>query len=296
MNRGGRRPNPVEMCWHSDEDDRLRQLAGTMPLPDLVNLLNDEFAHLRPVRTLGGVTLRANRKLGVLVEYVEGFTMQQIARIVGWENAYGESRRGSYGPLIYRHWIAPGLLRGAKIRGRGRDGRWQIMEAEFERFLDEHPYAYDWRRFAPGPWRSRAEVIARRSPWRTVDDLRIYLGLQHLNFWESRWRDIPHKRRHHVLGGMPNGLGQALVDVALFPEIRALIAPELHRYTRIGGPKLNRAPRNWRRTCRSCRSVTIGRPHEAVPPRCPCCGRSIRRYGDPRLVTAIATLSDEAVA
>src|SRR5262249_23636657 len=69
-------------------------------------------------------------------------------------------------------------------------------------------------------WRQRAEVIARRSPWRTVEDLLAYLGVRWRNVWERRWRQIPHVRRHHSLGGTNHPLGTPLIHQDAFPTIR----------------------------------------------------------------------------
>lgn len=258
-----------------------------MPLPDLVARLNQEFGHLRPARTLAGVQVRANRA-GLLTEYTVGWTMDQLEHIVGW-NHEGNNKTGGYQQhQIEKHWIAPGLLAARRVRGRGGRGlssgtRWQILEADFDRFLQEHPYAYDWRRFAVGPWRARAEVIARRSPWRTLDDLRLFLGVEQLNFWWRYWRDIPHKRRHHTLGGSRHHLGQPLIHSDEFDAVRQRIAPALHRYAATGTRKTLRRRATWRRTCRTCRAVAIGRPDEPVSTRCAFCGTSIRRGSDPPL-------------
>jgi hypothetical protein len=250
-----------------------------MPLPELVDALNHEFAYLHPPRTLTAVRCRATDS-NLSVEYLDGYTMMQLAHIVGW-NGHTETRRGAngaYGPLIWRHWIEPGLLEAKKIWGLGAGGRWQIKELDFARFLEEHPYAYDWRRFAPGPWRGRAEVIARRSPWRTVDELRQYLKLEHFNFWQNNWKEIPHKRRHHVLGGMNHVNGQPMIDLSLFPEIRDMIAPTIWRYARVGGHT-----RGWSRTCR-CGVQITGQPGDPTPQRCASCGESLRRGGEPPLI------------
>lgn len=209
---------PCNWCraWADDEKDRLRVLAGTMPLPELVDQMNAEFAHVRLPRSRHGIMIMASR-LGVLVEYTEGLTMRDLEHIVGWNDV-----------AIVRHWVTPGLLPGRKVRGRGTvDGRWQFLEADLRRFIEDHPEAYDWQRFAPGPWRRLAEVAARRSPWRTKQQLLDYLGLQWPNWWEKRWRTIPHVRRHH---GCPSSVGVALIHQDEFPALRASLDPK--RYAR----------------------------------------------------------------
>jgi len=221
---------PCNVCrvWHADEDERLVALVGSRPLPEVTALLNTEFAHLRPPRTPAAVQSRANH-LGLWTEYTAGFTLQQLGRLVSWD-----ARQ------IRKHWIVPGLLQATRVRGRGRAGRWLVTEQALMRFLEAYPWAYDWRRFAPGPWRQRGQVIACRSPWRTVEDLLAYLGVRWRNVWEHRWRQIPHVRRHHSLGGANHSLGTPLVHQDVFPTIRQSL--DLGRCTRRGGPPGNGLP------------------------------------------------------
>lgn len=215
---------PCNLCrvWHTDEEARLSALVGTRPLEEVTAMLNAEFDHLRLPRTPAAVRSKANH-LGLWTEYTAGFTLQQLERLVGWD-----ARQ------IRTYWIDTGLLEATRVHGRGRAGRWLVTEHAMLQFLEAYSWAYDWRRFAPGPWRQRAEVIARRSPWRTVEDLLAYLGVRWRNVWERRWRQIPHVRRHHSLGGTNHSLGTPLIHQDVFPAIRQSL--DLSRFRCSGGP------------------------------------------------------------
>jgi hypothetical protein len=272
--------NCIERVWLDDETQWLDEHAGRMPLPELTAELNRLFGHRRPVRTASAVTQHANDR-GLSVEYLEGFTMQQLAEIVGCN--------GQANTLIHHHWIKPGLLSARKVYGKGKlgecgKGRWQILQLDFERFLQEHPYAYDWRRFSPGPWRSRAELIARRSPWKTIDEMLQILDVKNRNVWESRCHRIPHKRRHHKLGGVFHPDGEPMIHMDEILKLRDEIAPLISKYVRRSGANAqHRQPKCWRRTCHECSAMIFGRPDEPKPERCAFCDSSIRRKEDPAL-------------
>jgi transcriptional regulator with XRE-family HTH domain len=222
-------PNDPFACWSCRkwdpiEDDRLRVLAGTMPFPDLLRTLNAEFEGDRPERTASSLKNRSNI-LGVSLEYLEGMTMRDLELVVNW----------NYVSIIKR-WIAPGLLPATQVHGKSNTGkRWMIRDEDFESFLRAHPEAYDWQRFAPGPWRMKAEVFSRNSRWRTLDDMLRYMGWSRWKRRDYRWNAVPHVLRYHVAGCTTHNYGLFMFDQERFPEIRAIM--EARRDNRANGPR-----------------------------------------------------------
>jgi len=217
--RGRPRPghlDPRIMIWQWDEDEWLEKHAGTMPLPDLTLQCNSRFAGRHPPRSKDGIEKRA-RELGCSIEWYEGLSLQRLKAMVRW-NVRDNSRAGHRGgSMVETYWINTGLLKARLVYGRGRTKglsarRWQILESDFLEFLKEHPYAYDWRRFEPGSWRQRAEMIAKRSPWKSLDEFLEITGMSR-RLWRKHADAIPHKLRFHCFGGLQYRNGEPMIHI-----------------------------------------------------------------------------------
>ena len=220
--------NPELRLWHLEENEWLREHEGQLPLPELTESFNKHFLDLqnrvgRPPRSLGAVK-RELVKLGLTTECRVGFSLLELARIVGW----CPPSDNTASPALDKHWIRPGLLKCNFVHGHGSarkmfGKRFQILESDFEDFLQNHPYAYAWRKFQPGPWRQRAEILSKRSPWRNAKDVAREVGVSRFSLRKyviaAR---IETKRRHHTIGGMPSRCGEMMIKIDDIPTLREM--------------------------------------------------------------------------
>lgn len=262
--RRDRNRSPAWDEWSIAERNRLAGLAGTMAIEAIADALAAEF-HVR--RTPQAIRIKATR-WGISL-WRQGLSMGDVERIFRYDHR-----------AIVTRWIQSGLLRGERIRGRGPHAGWLFQPTDVEQFIREHVWAYDWRHMAPGRWRSLAEISSRADPWCSVDELRRYLGYQSEQFWSTRWRDIPHRRRYHAktsTGGTP------VIRAADFPAIAELLAGIKHANVQAAQrAAVAKRPQNqpgwrprrttWKRTCQRCGAKEIGRAHEPIPERCWHCG------------------------
>jgi hypothetical protein len=140
---------------------------------------------------------------------------------------------------MHRNWLQPNLLvptRTFSGRGIARDN-YVFTDDDLLRFVREHPWAYDYRRFrAPellphhlqataARLRAEAETAWRRDPYLTRDEFIRTMGWaskQPWQYWAKTRHLVPHRLRYHVWpasSGCRN-TGQPLVRARDLPEIR----------------------------------------------------------------------------
>lgn len=167
--------------WTMEEENLLRELAGSMELGEIARILSERFG---VPRTPNAVDVRCQR-LGIS-RWVPGMSLRDLERLFACDHQ-----------SIVRHWVETGLLRARRWSGRGPHPGWWFEPADVERFIRDCPWAYDWRRMKPGHRLTRlAEVVNRADPWFSYDDLRRYVGISKRNL--DKWRRrglVPHKRR-----------------------------------------------------------------------------------------------------
>lgn len=222
-------------AWNPEQDDALRQLAGTMPLADVAAELSRRFG---VPRTVAAVRIRCKR-LGVSA-WARGWSLRDLERFAGVDHR-----------VIVRWWIEPGLLRARRWDGRGPHAGWWIDVAEIERFVREAPWAYDParlrvervprdRRTEAARLRSIALTVHAADPWRSYAELRQYLGMTLRNL--DRWRErglIPHRRRPKS----GPGHGHIMIRGRDFPAIRAAIERAREQARRVAIERAIRARR-----------------------------------------------------
>lgn len=192
-------------AWNLEQETRLRDLAGTCPVPEIAERLSDEFA---TPRTVAAVRVRA-RRLGLSL-WAQGWSLRDVERLFRLHHR-----------AIVRWWVEPGLLPGTRWAGRGPHAGWWFDPDAVERFVREHGYAYDWRRMDPRhPLAGLAQATNRRDPWVTYAETAAYVGIAPANL--DRWRKrglVPHQRRPK---GGP-GAGLIVVRASALPAIREAI-------------------------------------------------------------------------
>jgi hypothetical protein len=191
--------------WTEAEKRRLRQLAGTTTPEAIARTLTAEFV---VPRTVDAVKRRAEL-LGISL-YQEGIPLRDLGGVFGTSQAQ-----------IKRRWIGEGLLC-VRCTAPGRRGnKWLFDQAEVERFIREHPWAYDAEHMRDGhPLTRLARVVQRAEPWVTLDVAARYIGLSpgYLTIWARRGL-LPYRRRwHHA-----NRDGRMMVRAADLPAIRETI-------------------------------------------------------------------------
>lgn len=200
--------------WTPEEDRLLRELAGTMPLPELAERLARESGYRRTVHAL-----RIRCKRLDVSAYAACVTLIEL------EAVFGSCHR-----TIRKHWLETGLLPARRWAGRGSHPGWWIERTDVERFIREQAWAYDWRAMRAGhPWTKLAETVYRADPWLSRDEAMAYLRLAPAQFvkWQRRGL-IPHRRR-------PGGGGwRVLVRRSDLPTIAADIAAARERNRRAG--------------------------------------------------------------
>lgn len=206
--RSGQRPPARKRCdtWSVEEKARLAALAGVVEAPEIARVLSAEFGCRRTV-----YAVRARARLLGLSLWIEGYSLRQLADL------FGVSRSG-----IQRHWVAAGLLRLTRRRGRlgrGGLGAWYVSEPEVETFIRQHPWAYDWRRMRRGHrLAALAEVAQRADPWLERAEALRALGVGKARFVAAmRGGLIPYRRRHTVRGAAYGAVvvrGRDLAEIA----------------------------------------------------------------------------------
>ena len=196
--------------WRREECDWLKEHAGEWPVEELTARYNAEFATARTVDAVK--TAAKSPKVNVSL-WMRGLTMRDLARIFG-----------AAPHTIRLRWVGAGLLPERRWDGRGASRGWWFMESDVERFIEEHVYAYDWRRMAPGPWRRLGETAARADPWIEWLDACRMLGFTGRTPSADTWRKrgvIPYERRHNR-----GASGRIMVRARLIRSIRTEIEDE----------------------------------------------------------------------
>lgn len=146
---------PMGDQWMPDQDDALRRLAGTAPIDEVAAELTRRFGI---PRTVPAVRIRCKR-LGISA-WAHGYPMCELGALFGLGHR-----------AVVRWWVAPGLLPARRWSGRGPNAGWWFEPVDVERFVREHPWAYDAARMRPGHRLTRlAEVIAKRERWLTLEE------------------------------------------------------------------------------------------------------------------------------
>lgn len=192
--------------WTPEQDDALRQMAGTVPREEL------QAAWLRRTgleRTQTALIVRCKR-LGISAR-ARGLSMTELERITGVDHR-----------VINRAWLAPGLLQGRRWQGRGPHPGWWFELAAVERFIRAAPWLLQLPRMAPGHRLTQlVETLHRADPWRTRAELMAYLGIRsHVNLdrWVRRGL-VPHQWRPKSGPGQ----GWMMIRGRDFPAIKAAI-------------------------------------------------------------------------
>ena len=235
--------------WTREEEDRLRQLAGTVELHRVAEILTAEFG---TPRTRNAVDVRCAR-LGIS-HWVKGMSMTELERLFGYDHR-----------AIARNFVDTGLLPARRWSGRGPNEGWWFEPADVERFIRSYPWLYDWTKMQRGHRLTRiAEMAHRIDPWVTMDVVARHLCLHPApaKKW-LHWGLIPHKRRP-VGGG-----GQVVVRARDLPAIKAAIDTERVRRAEAGKQRA--------REKRMAHLTADGPWLSAILFQCRACGRLIAR-------------------
>lgn len=201
-----RKPRRHPRHWTPEQNDTLKVLAGTRPVPEIVDALERRF-HIR--RTQASIRIQAKR-LGISL-WQGGYSLREIERIFG-------TPHHTITPL----WIEAGYLTGYRWKARGPNPGWWFEQAEVERFVRECGWLYHLDKMQPGHKLTRlAQITHRADPWIVGSEaVARVLGLASRNLYRWLRRGlVPHKRR--PMGG---GIGILVVRGRDVPAIRAAIS------------------------------------------------------------------------
>lgn len=140
--------------WTAADDDLIREQYGTGPTWRLARQLG---------RSEVAVRVRAKR-LGINAA-VNVWSARQLADLFGVDSHVPE------------RWRAAGLLTGRRSIGAGPHRRWAFDGLAVERFIQDHPAAYNRRRIQPGYWRDLAEQTWQADPLLTVPEVAALHGV-----------------------------------------------------------------------------------------------------------------------
>lgn len=159
--------------WTPEQESWLRDLAGTVPWGELEGVWYDRTGLPR--------TLYALKKRACLL----GISLRlRSISLRGLERLFGVSHQA-----ILKHWVGPGLLRGARYQGRGPWPQWWFTEAAVEAFIRNYPWLFDPAAMQPGQRLSQtAQLLQRSDPWRSYAELASYVGISqgNLDLWRER--------------------------------------------------------------------------------------------------------------
>lgn len=195
-------PPPCEP-WTPREDDRLRALAGTMPVREVAERLD---ADLGAARTPAEVRGRAGELSVSLAP--RGLRLREVAALFGVADE-----------TIVAHWIAAGLLSAANWEEEDAPPfRW-VRDADLEAFVRQHPWAYKPRSMRPGHRLTQlAEVCHRRATWVPLAEAAGWLRAPEAAVAaQVAAGALPHRVRH---GYDPTGQGELLVPADALFDLR----------------------------------------------------------------------------
>lgn len=180
----GRKRYRHRRAWMPNEEARLLALSVTEPLDRIAERLEAEYGLLR---TTAALRIRLKR--------LHGST--QLA----WHSARSLAALFGVDPTtVIDSWVRRGWLHGERT-AEMPGGGWFFRDSEIERFIRDCPHVYDWRRMAPGRWRSLAEVVWRADPLLTVGQAAVALGVKPSTLRNHcRYGWMPHCRRFEKSG------------------------------------------------------------------------------------------------
>jgi excisionase family DNA binding protein len=165
--------------WQPRHDQRLRELAGTMPLPQIAATLLEEFGI---PRTLAALRTRC-ASLGVSQH--PGWTLREVARLCGVHHG------------TVSRWIREGLLPAAPVQPGPSVTQWWIRPAALEAFLRAYPERLDWQRMPVSRYRALVEIEWRRDPFWTRLEVQQRTGASPAAvIWAQRHGRLPAVRSH----------------------------------------------------------------------------------------------------
>lgn len=209
-----RRKGVLPDAWLPKHDARLRELAGSRPLPEVAARLSDEFALPRSAEAC---RIRCVR-LGIST-WVHGLSMRDVERLFRVDHR-----------AILRWWVEPGLLVGTRWDGRGPEVGWWFEPSDLERFVREHRHAYEAERTdAAHRLGKLARTLHRADPWLDAGALGTYLGVTRKTI--QRWAErglLPEHRRRYGAGGC----GRIVVRRSDFCAIARRLGPAIEAWRR----------------------------------------------------------------
>lgn len=187
-------------AWTAAEDQLLAQLAGTMPLAELLVWINQRS---RFPRSRHAVQARACH-LGISLQ-APGTAATGICALF----------RAS--PYTVDRWLKAGYLTGRRL-GTGRSSPWLFSDEDIRRFIRTHPLRYERSKISSSHWRAEAEVVWRSLGLITTQAAADYLGLSLQKLHEQLIRP---GRLAAYRGRHPTRLWQYLVKRRDVMELRS---------------------------------------------------------------------------
>ena len=188
--RRQRRPSHCGTCgrcsacrrWTEPEDAFVDELLGHCELSEIVRRLHQRYGIERSVP---GLVSRLKRR--ARSRWSADLSLRDLERLFGIDHR-----------VILRWWVKPGLLLGRRWSGRGPHAGWLFSGESVERFVRDHPYAYNAARMQRGhPLTRLAVVEAALQRWRSCEELAAYLGVSRWTVLRAvRAGIVPHKRRY----------------------------------------------------------------------------------------------------
>jgi excisionase family DNA binding protein len=145
--------------WDDEQDAIIRQCAGTMTTAEIADEIRRRTCW---VRTAGAIKRHARRKLGISFDRT-WLSIREIAAIL-------PMRRGLLAELLC-HYVAP-----VRKSEQNDNEQSRFSAQDVERFIQAHPWLFDWREVRGRQWQEIARLAWARSRWLTVDQAAEALG------------------------------------------------------------------------------------------------------------------------
>ncbi len=153
-----REPGVARPEWTRPEERLIRELAGRLPVAEIVARLNERFLTNRTKSAVAARATHLGLSLNVRGRYLTAIAVARELRV---------------GPERVLGWIDGSLLRAERPGGAARGSAWLIEPSDLEAFLRAHPHVVeDWRCLPPGRWRDFMRLLSVRSPWLSTAEIK----------------------------------------------------------------------------------------------------------------------------
>ena len=224
------RARPDWRRWSREQDDFLRARLGRVPPAELARRLTERFS---VPRTEKAVYCRA-KKLGLSL-VGDGWSATALADAL------------AVAPPTVGRWVEEGRLVGRRF-GRKSLARWRFARPDVERFLREHPDAYEWEAIVEPSLRAVGEVVARRRRVVSVAVAARQLPVSEatVRLWAAEGAIPGVTIARHVRGGRAGAAWAYRIPAAALPLLRRMAARHV-RAAQLAAVERMRAARAQRR-------------------------------------------------